>query len=275
MDEFDLSVIRRIVHGYYAKNKNFSLKKLLNKLRDEIHFPYSITTLSLVLKMLGFKYKKRQRESIVHEREDLVAWRESFMRRIQEIRKNEPDREIVYTDEIWLNASHRIKEWVDLEALQNLRRSIADYRTVGCTKDLMGRGKRLTIVDCITENGPIPGALWTFSTESKTKREEKHDFQFIETVVAEERDRENGNSTQKQEDQMQKNKASTSGKRKVNDNSSDQHSTKKTNVDNMLNKMVKMKTQKEKKSGSCMTSITMIQSTQKATKNILKIFANF
>ena len=33
---------------------------------------------------------------------------------------------------------------------------------------------------------------------------------------------------------MQKNKASTSGKRKVNDNSSDQHSTKKTKVNNVL-----------------------------------------
>ena len=87
LDEFDLSVIRRIVHGYYARNENFSLKKLLNKLKDEIHFPYSVTTLSLVLKILGFKYKKRQRESIVHERADLVAWRESFMRRKQEIKK--------------------------------------------------------------------------------------------------------------------------------------------------------------------------------------------
>ena len=180
--------------------------------------------------MLGFKYKKRQRESIVHERTDLVAWTESFIRRIQEIRKNEPDREIVYTDETWLNAGHRIKkEWVHLEALQNPRRFIADYGTVGCTKDLMGRGKHLIIVDCITENGPIPGALWTFSTESKTKREEKHDFQFIENAVAEERDRENENSNQKQ-----KNKTSTSGKRKVNDNSSDQHSTKKTKEDNVL-----------------------------------------
>ena len=75
-------------------------------------------------------------------------------------RKNEPDREIVYRDETWLNAGHRIKkEWVDLEALQNLRRSIADYGTIGCTKNLTGRGKRLIIVDCITENGPIPGAL--------------------------------------------------------------------------------------------------------------------
>ena len=138
----------------------------------------------------------------------------------------------------------------------------------------MGRGKRLIIIDCITEIGPIPGALWTFSTESKAKREEKHDFQFIETAVAEERDRENENSNPKQEDQMLKNKASTSGKRKVNYNSSDQHSTKKTKVDNVLKNNDEDEKQKEKR-GSCMTSITMIQSTQKAMKNILKIFANF
>ena len=43
----------------------------------------------------------------------------------------------------------------------------------------MGRGKRLIIVDCITENGPIPGALWTFSTEWKTRMEEKHDFNLL------------------------------------------------------------------------------------------------
>ena len=166
--------------------------------------------------MLGFKYKKRQRELIVHERADLVARRESFMRRIQEIRKNEPDREIVYTDETWLNAGHRIKkEWVDLEAFQNPLRSIADYRTIGCMKDLMGREKCLIIVDCITENGPILGAFWAFSTESKTKKEEKHDFQFIETAMAEEGDRENENSNEKQEDQMQKNKAQLQVKGKL------------------------------------------------------------
>ena len=113
LDEFDLSVIRRIVHGYNARNEHFSLKKLLNKLRDEIHFPHSITTLSLVLKMLGRRNVRveveetSERESMVHERADLVAWRESFTRRIQEIRKNEPDREIVYTDETWLNIKWR------------------------------------------------------------------------------------------------------------------------------------------------------------------------
>ena len=52
--------------------------------------------------------------------------------------------------------------------------------------------------------------------------------------MAEERDSKNENSNQKQEDKMQKNKASTSSKRNVNDYSSDQHSSKKTKVDNVL-----------------------------------------
>ena len=200
MDEFDLSVTRQIVDGYYARNEHFSLKKLLNKLKDEIQLPYSISTLSLVLKMLGCKYKKRQTESQLYTKEQIWLPGGNRLPGIvdKKYTRNEPDRKIVYTDATWLNAGQRIKkEWVDLEALQNPRRSIADYGTVGCTKDLMGRGKRLIIADCITENGPIPRALWTFSTEAKTKREEKHDFQFIETAVAEERDRANENSSQK------------------------------------------------------------------------------
>ena len=61
------------------------------------------------------------------------------------------------------------KEWVDLEALENPRRSLLEYGTVGTTKCSTGKGKRLIIVDCITENGPVPGALWTFS-ESQNKK---------------------------------------------------------------------------------------------------------
>ena len=76
------------------------------------------------------------------------------MTRIKEIRENEPHREIVYTDETWLHAGHKVKkEWVNLKALENPRRSIVDYGTVGCTTDLLGRGKRLIIVDCIIEMG--------------------------------------------------------------------------------------------------------------------------
>ena len=79
---------------------------------------------------------------------------------------------------------------------------------------------------------------------------------------------------------MQKNKASTSGKTKINDNSSDQHSTKKTKVDNVL----KMKAQKEngedesteREEEGIMHNFDYHDTMNaEAMKNILKIFANF
>ena len=44
----------------------------------------------------------------------------------------------------------------------------------------------MIIVDCITENGPVPGALSTFSAESKPKQEKEVENQFVETAVAQE-----------------------------------------------------------------------------------------
>ena len=50
------------------------------------------------------------------------------LRRIKEIREKEPERQIVYTDETWLNSGHQVKkEWIDLKALENPCRSIHDY----------------------------------------------------------------------------------------------------------------------------------------------------
>ena len=150
------------------------MTKLLKKLKEEINFPYGRTHLFRLLKTLGFKYKKRGRESILNERSDLIMWREFFLRSIREVREKEPQREIVYTNETWLNGGHRVKkEWVDLKALENPRRSIKEYGTVGCTKDNIGKGKRIIIVDCITENGAVPGALWIFSAGSKSQKKSR------------------------------------------------------------------------------------------------------
>ena len=107
LDSFDLSVIRRIIHSFYSRNESPTLTKLLKKLKEEINFPYGRTNLFRLLKTLGFKYKKRGRESILNERSDLIMWRESFLRRIREVREKEPQSEIVYTYETWLNGGHR------------------------------------------------------------------------------------------------------------------------------------------------------------------------
>ena len=58
LNEFDQGVIRRIVRGYYARNETFSLKKLQKQLKEEIAFPYSISTLGFVLKKLGYRFKR-------------------------------------------------------------------------------------------------------------------------------------------------------------------------------------------------------------------------
>ena len=106
------------------------------------------------------------------------------MKRIKEVREKDPQTEIVYTDETWLNAGHKVKEeWVDLKALENPRRSIKEFGSVGCTKDIAGKGKRIIIVDCITENGPVPGALWIFSADGQEKKVKKQEKLFEESAA--------------------------------------------------------------------------------------------
>ena len=67
---------------------------------------------------------------------------------------------------------HTKKEWVDLETLKekNQRSLRLSGLTVGCTKEMTGKGKTLIISDAMTENGPVRGALWMFKADSKGKK---------------------------------------------------------------------------------------------------------
>ena len=42
--------------------------------------------------------------------------------------------------------------------------------TVGCTKEMTGKGRRLIISGAMTESGPVRGALWMFKADSKGKK---------------------------------------------------------------------------------------------------------
>ena len=42
--------------------------------------------------------------------------------------------------------------------------------TVGCTKEMTGKGRRLIISDAMTESGPVRGALWMFKADGKGKK---------------------------------------------------------------------------------------------------------
>ena len=173
LDNFDVGVIRRIIHNLYRENISPSLKKILLQLKEKINFPYGKTHLWRLLKKMGFGYEKRGRQRIISERPEIIAWRERYLRRIGKIREADPERAIVYTDETWLNQGHRTKKrWVDLEMLKekNLRSLRLSGLTVGCTKEMTGKGRRLIISDAMTETGPVRGALWMFKADGKGKK---------------------------------------------------------------------------------------------------------
>ena len=61
LDNFDVGVIRKIIHNLYRENISPSLKKILLQLKEKMNFPYGKTHLWRLLKKMGFGYEKRGR----------------------------------------------------------------------------------------------------------------------------------------------------------------------------------------------------------------------
>ena len=80
LDNFDVGVIRRIIHNLYRENISPSLKKILLQLKEKMNFPYGKTHLWRLLKKMGFGYEKRGRQRIISERPEIIAWRERYLR---------------------------------------------------------------------------------------------------------------------------------------------------------------------------------------------------
>ena len=122
LDDFNLGVIRRIIHCFYLRNESPTIAKVFKRKMD---FPYKKSHLHSLLIELGFKFKRRGMERIIYERDDLVSWREKYLREIAKVRETEPQREIVHMDKTWLNEGHRLqKEWVDLVTLNKANRKL-------------------------------------------------------------------------------------------------------------------------------------------------------
>ena len=111
-------------------------------MNEHFDFPYSIEILKRLLIKIGFKCKKRVREGIYYEREDLVRWGEKYLQRIKEMMEKEPEREIIYLDETWITEGHQSnKKWIDTKARENAYSFFHSELTGGCTKG-MARGQR-------------------------------------------------------------------------------------------------------------------------------------
>ena len=91
LDNFDVGVIRRMIHNLYRENISPTLKKVLLQLKEKMNFPYGKTHLWRLLKKMGFGYEKWGRQRIILERPEIIAWRERYLRRIRRIREADPE----------------------------------------------------------------------------------------------------------------------------------------------------------------------------------------
>jgi hypothetical protein len=58
-DDFDISVNRQTVHDFYTQEETVpTVRKLLPKPKETIHFKGESTSLKLMLRKVGFKWKK-------------------------------------------------------------------------------------------------------------------------------------------------------------------------------------------------------------------------
>ena len=91
------------------------------------------------------------------------------------------------------------KDWVDLETLKekNVRSLRLSDLTVGCTKKMTGKGRRLIISDAMTESGPVRGALSMFIADGKGK---KRNIESKELSAEKKSRKLDSESTEKKED---------------------------------------------------------------------------
>lgn len=133
IDDFDFSIIRRIIEKFYLELKVVpSLKKLLQKLKSDTNFPFSRETLRRMLKANGFYWRKCQnKRKILVERPNILHWRYKYIHAIRKYR--EEGRNIIYVDETWVDNDLTVpKCWQSAEVF-------------GVVKNISSTGK---LVDC-------------------------------------------------------------------------------------------------------------------------------
>lgn len=155
IDNFDQGVIKRAIHNFHVTNKEIpTVKKLLVKLKSDINFQGSATSLRRIIKELGFRWKKTEtNRKILIEKTNIRLLRIQFLLKIKQYRQE--NRPIIYTDETYVHATHTTaKSWTD--------------GTKEGIKKPISKGQRAVIIHAGSEAGFVPNALLVFKSGIKS-----------------------------------------------------------------------------------------------------------
>lgn len=136
VNSFDQGVIKRCVHNFHVTEKELpTTKQLQKKLKADINFNGSTTSLGRILRHLGFQWKKTQYEKrVLIEKSNIRLQRIEYLQKISAYRSE--GRPIIYTAESYVDHSKS--------------------------------GERIVIVHAGFEAGFVPNALMMFKADKKS-----------------------------------------------------------------------------------------------------------
>lgn len=170
-DEATKGAIRRVIHNFFHKNELPTLDKILREIKYRPDLPQmSRSSLYKLMKHINFKFLKRNRKSVLIERDDIIRWRRRYLKDIKQYRQE--GRIIYYLDETWINEGHtKQKVWSD-ENIVNRRQAFVEGLSTGL-KNPSGKGKRLIILHVGSENGFVDDGLLIFEGKKTTDYHEE------------------------------------------------------------------------------------------------------
>lgn len=102
IDDFDKNVILQKIHGFWLRREILTLNKIIQAIDDDPDLPNVLcTSLRRVLKELNFEYTKRNWNSALTERGDLVVWQQKYIQYIRHYCSE--GRTIYFLNETWIN----------------------------------------------------------------------------------------------------------------------------------------------------------------------------
>lgn len=155
IDNFDQGVIKRCIHNFHLTQKELpTIAQLLKKLKEDINFEGSATSLRRIINEMGFKWKKTEdNRKLLIENTNIRCKRIEYLREITKYRAE--GRPIVYTDESYVDSSHTTsKAWSDGSS-KGLKKKIS-------------KGQRVVIVHAGSKSGFVPNGLLMFKAGTKT-----------------------------------------------------------------------------------------------------------
>lgn len=158
LDDFDLGVLKRTVNEVYTIDKKVpTINILVNKMKEKIGYVGGKETLRKSLLQIGFKYKKcHNKRKLLMERNDIVAWRSRYLRKIKENDAlGENKRPVTFLDETYIHPSYGVNKCWQAE----------DERGVYKTDRT---GQRYIIVHAGGSYGFVDNALLIFKSKSKS-----------------------------------------------------------------------------------------------------------